>query len=274
MLTGMAESIRAFLSTSPAWGTTHDKLGGPTGDDYFYPRPPRGGRQELDVQYKSDWVFLSTSPAWGTTEAYCDPARPRTDFYPRPPRGGRHDGTHRLAFERNISIHVPRVGDDASGRGPSTGPLSFLSTSPAWGTTPALTSPMCVRAFLSTSPAWGTTLTRPPVRNEHFVFLSTSPAWGTTRSQFLRPGSASYFYPRPPRGGRRDPVRLPGLRKRISIHVPRVGDDPAGTAGKGDAAISIHVPRVGDDKHPRGIRPRENNFYPRPPRGGRPNHSG
>ena len=55
--------------------------------------------------------------------------------------------------------------------------------------------------FLSTSPVWGTTL---PTQQMEFrsTFLSTSPVWGTTQLQHY-------------------PLR----HLRISIHVPRVGDD-------------------------------------------------
>ncbi len=33
----------------------------------------------------------------------------------------------------------------------------------------------------------------------------------------------------------------------ISIHIPRVGDDPVPNCHTVNAAISIHIPRVGDD---------------------------
>ena len=57
-------------------------------------------------------------------------------------------------------------------------------------------------------------------------FLSTSPARGTTRdAQALL----------------RDVLR-------ISIHVPREGDDGLGEKQRGDDRISIHVPREGDDR--------------------------
>ena len=82
------------------------------------------------------------------------------------------------------------------------------------------------------------------------------------------------FYPRPPYGGR--PCRddySPG-DVIISIHVPRMGDDPDDDALGATDAISIHVPRMGDDslsiRHPG----RQTDFYPRPPYGGRPNAQG
>ena len=35
---------------------------------------------------------------------------------------------------------------------------------------------------------------------------------------------------------------------RISIHIPRVGDDVRTDGQAGGDAISIHIPRVGDDR--------------------------
>ena len=56
-----------------------------------------------------------------------------------------------------------------------------------------------------------------------------------------------YFYPRPPRGGRRHRQNTPGRSRCISIHALREeGDAPA----EANSAFS-------------------QNFYPRPPRGGR-----
>ena len=124
---------------------------------YFYPRPPRGGRPPIEAMAAASGFFLSTSPAWGTTLM---------------------DRLYRPLSE--ISIHVPRVGDDAAPWSSTRRTGLFLSTSPAWGTTQkqclletntgisihvprvgddatscAWPRPLC--AFLSTSPAWGTT---------------------------------------------------------------------------------------------------------------------
>ena len=60
--------------------------------------------------------------------------------------------------------------------------------------------------------------------------------------------SPTYFYPRPPRGGR------PGSQRQRSWRLP----------------ISIHALREEGDKYRRSISTLYRNFYPRPPRGGRP----
>ena len=78
------------------------------------------------------------------------------------------------------------------------------------------------------------------------LFLSTSPARGTT------PGAPAWE-----------------CTIRISIHVPREGDDFGSCCMSGWTFISIHVPREGDDRWS-WARPSEPvDFYPRPPRGGR-----
>ena len=121
--------------------------------------------------------FLSTSPARGTT-------------------GSRLD----IAVKGNISIHVPREGDDMMWQYTSTGSV-FLSTSPARGTTDRQHIPASGHRFLSTSPARGTT----GGTTSFFTaksFLSTSPARGTTQDKEAN----DRLY-------------------RISIHVPREGDD-------------------------------------------------
>ena len=251
------------------WGTTFGARNGSSSGSYFYPRPPCGGRRSDRGFCASCTKFLSTSPVWGTT-GLC---------------------VGRVHF-RGISIHVPRVGDDAVYTIPRRPFQKFLSTSPVWGTTvkdyfTAKTELISihvprvgddwqtpneretVRVFLSTSPVWGTT-TSDILACAHFlVFLSTSPVWGTT---LLVCRSGTFFD--------------------ISIHVPRVGDDvgipvscvehhdfyprpPCGgrqygePPGRERRCISIHVPRVGDDITSPDIASRHANFYPRPPCGGR-----
>ena len=102
-----------------------------------------------------------------------------------------------------------------------------------------------------------------------------------------------YFYPRPPRGGRRGGCGGKTDRPTISIHALREEGDVSEGAENQRDPISIHalreegdISRSGNELHPtqflstpsarRATRsrpaasaPREN-FYPRPPRGGRP----
>ena len=58
------------------------------------------------------------------------------------------------------------------------------------------------------------------------VFLSTPSARRATGFSSMYLSIASYFYPRPPRGGRRDRCRNAQAGYRISIHALREEGDP------------------------------------------------
>ena len=105
------------------------------------------------------------------------------------------------AHKAEISIHVPRVGDDKAVPTVQKPNHLFQSTSPVWGTTIRSARKGISLRFQSTSPVWGTTN---PIVQQLFVykFQSTSPVWGTTTD-----------------------IGYNSRREIISIHVPRVGDD-------------------------------------------------
>ena len=128
----------------------------------------------------------------------------------------------------------------------------------------------------------------------------------TTRKNFYprpprggRPGCCTSsslpidFYPRPPRGGRPGSSSSLWARCRISIHALREEGDPCQPAmgrqcpisihalrEEGDGhrrdqhpypqAISIHALREEGDSQPAAEKLNYQDFYPRPPRGGRP----
>ena len=214
---------------------------------HFYPRPPRGGRQQAFMAAIQSPVFLSTSPAWGTTPQQENGAAATQDFYPRPPRGGRQGIDNSRAFANvNFYPRPPRGGrpHPLAHRAPGS---NFYPRPPRGGRPTAHITTKTIYAFLSTSPAWGTTI----------IFV-----WGGR--------GTGNFYPRPPRGGRHYTLYCPPFGEIISIHVPRVGDDLApptveplertflstspawGTTNAPHQifwrnGISIHVPRVGDD---------------------------
>ena len=81
--------------------------------------------------------------------------------------------------------------------------------------------------------------------------------------------STSYFYPRPPRGGRPWGSNPLPRTKVISIHALREeGDLPVRSYGI-FRRISIHALREEGDQNPFARLSRSRYFYPRPPRGGR-----
>ena len=81
-------------------------------------------------------------------------------------------------------------------------------------------------------------------------FLPTPSARRATSWSIGHTACKGYFYPRPPRGGRR-PLRA--LRNRVYF-------------------ISTHALREEGDFGKAGNLPQKRDFYPRPPRGGRPRH--
>ena len=100
-------------------------------------------------------------------------------------------------------------------------------------------------------------------------FLSTPSARRATWAQRLTAYIRPYFYPRPPRGGRQGVGRLPDGMCVISIHALREEGDPLAHGAESDPAISIHALREEGDAATLTLRAQIENFYPRPPRGGR-----
>ena len=134
--TGYLGHLHQFLSTSPAWGTTVPCWALYSSSRYFYPRPPRGGRQVVAYFFAPHVIFLSTSPAWGTTMVLIvNSAEVIFIFLSTSPAWGTTSSCFFLGGVVIISIHVPRVGDDEREPAQNHRKESFLSTSPAWGTT-------------------------------------------------------------------------------------------------------------------------------------------
>ena len=80
----------------------------------------------------------------------------------------------------------------------------------------------------------------------------------------------SHFYPRPPRGGRLSAERTSVTSIPISIHALREEGDPVGVAAVRQQIISIHALREEGDNSFQCSQSSRLDFYPRPPRGGRP----
>ena len=78
------------------------------------------------------------------------------------------------------------------------------------------------------------------------------------------------FYPRPPRGGRRHPACQRQQSAPISIHALREEGDESWQAPRASDFISIHALREEGDTLRLAGSPVYSDFYPRPPRGGRP----
>ena len=79
-------------------------------------------------------------------------------------------------------------------------------------------------AFLSTPSARRATVDG-PVSVQLVEFLSTPSARRATRRKDFDQRTGGYFYPRPPRGGRRVDVKTHADRDNISIHALREEGD-------------------------------------------------
>ena len=76
---------------------------------YFYPRPPRGGRQSRRKADGCPFQFLSTPSARRATAVTQTGSVTSVNFYPRPPRGGRRASTaRRLSFMQFLSTPSAR----------------------------------------------------------------------------------------------------------------------------------------------------------------------
>ena len=79
-----------------------------------------------------------------------------------------------------------------------------------------------------------------------------------------------HFYPRPPRGGRLPANEQDPHRHQISIHALREEGDQIAMETIYKIVISIHALREEGDVKRSHLPGAGDNFYPRPPRGGRP----
>ena len=103
------------------------------------------------------------------------------------------------------------------------------------------------------------------------LFLSTPSARRATVHVVSVLSSLAYFYPRPPRGGRRlagDALRVLGIF--LSTPSARRATGHRACVAAGTRDFYPRPPRGGRPSYCRHLRWRASNFYPRPPRGGRP----
>ena len=194
-------------------------------------------------------LFLSTPSARRATTSSKNKRTNDKNFYPRPPRGGRRGEFCRAGKSYGISIHALREEGDCSGS----------------------CSGICKSDFYPRPPRGGRPLLRSSTRTPR-QFLSTPSARRATRVLFSGGDPIEHFYPRPPRGGRhlRDSER-DLLEEFLSTPSARRATKCRGEM-QPDGLISIHALREEGDYPGRVQRFHTRDFYPRPPRGGRPVH--
>ena len=116
-----------FLSTPSARRATSVRMAGGLPIGYFYPRPPRGGRQRSGA-VRCPWsISIHALREEGDLTELPSPFV-ATHFYPRPPRGGRPTSLPNLSPDFIISIHALREEGDAAMPSATMIVCLFLST--------------------------------------------------------------------------------------------------------------------------------------------------
>ena len=212
----------------------------------FNPRPPCGGRLQLQGAAVALIGFQSTAPVWGPTVA--------EDVQTGP---------------AEISIHGPRVGADTGIKYTLDATGEFQSTAPVWGPTWGRgLGEMESSDFNPRPPCGGRHSTMMDTFSEK-LFQSTAPVWGPTTGS-CTPVPAHQFQSTAPVWGP-TPAALWFCRGRaISIHGPRAGADHGRPDDTHKAQGFQSTAPVRGPTQPRlwGWRC-EHHFNPRPPCGGR-----
>ena len=259
----------------------------------FYPRPPRGGRPcRTYIRQGHTGISIhalreegdSVTESGGTVRQDFYPRPPRggrrkiglaTDaeryFYPRPPRGGRPSLNGDHAALQKISIHALREEGDLSAEMDHIHRALFLSTPSARRATCKGIKPSYKRVDFYPRPPRGgrpVSITRDIVQSD--ISIHALREEGDEGSGDLRPGLCLFLST--PSARRATQLSGPDTgRHGISIHALREEGD--GSVFCGILGVQNFYPRP-----PRGGRPPSPfalcslclNFYPRPPRGGRP----
>ena len=171
-----------------------------------------------------------------------------------------------------ISIHALREEGDATFAAAVQDLEKFLST-------PSARRATLRCAFVDSQPD-SNFYPRPPRGGRHLLLLDVSIRQEISIHALREEGDiydeptevkSLYFYPRPPRGGRPATPAITHDKKPISIHALRE---------EGDQTASLQAPRPGQflstpsarraTHRPISCSSAPVNFYPRPPRGGRP----
>ena len=99
----------------------------------FYPRPPRGGRPYSLLYSLTSVAFLSTPSARRATRRHLQRQAGQGDFYPRPPRGGRLMPGKVWNAPHGISIHALREEGDLPAAFRCTASRNFYPRPPRGG---------------------------------------------------------------------------------------------------------------------------------------------
>ena len=171
-------------------------------------------------------------------------------FYPRPPRGGRPSPHFRL-----VRVHL------------------FLSTPSARRATEEIYEKDKIQLFLSTPSARRATCCLFFLRQVDIISIHALREEGDL-IRLPRFHCAPYFYPRPPRGGRRrTAAALAATRRFLSTPSARRATESGHPNQWHNRYFYPRPPRGGRPDTQQPANTSTSYFYPRPPRGGRPTTS-
>ena len=186
--------------------------------------PRVGSDVVLDDLHGHAAGFQSTLPVWGATQTARMGRLQELNFNPRSPCGERPRGTPGAVYQKNISIHAPRVGSDGDNAQPF-GELDISIHAPRVGSDKYAIIRRSQGGISIHAPRVGSDINDFHVRCGTNEFQSTLPVWGATPA-----------------------VAAPAAEEDdISIHAPRVGSDVIIRNSYKIFPISIHAPRVGSD---------------------------
>ena len=131
-----AERSRQYFYPRPPRGGRPQRTAGRKQRGDFYPRPPRGGRREGKLTAYTRGEFLSTPSARRATSIRSMCCSPGAYFYPRPPRGGRRFCLGHPLAPPAISIHALREEGDSTSIAATTRLGDFYPRPPRGGRPP------------------------------------------------------------------------------------------------------------------------------------------
>ena len=189
-------------------------------------------------------------------------------FYPRPPRGGRLERVKGEEPVFGISIHALREEGDSKKWGIQDQGADFYPRPPRGGRHAARAEYIARMEFLSTPSARRATSVITLVLPHITISIHALREEGDRRRGQLHNHQRN-FYPRPPRGGRRQSHKSKTVRP-VFLSTPSARRATLGLhLCFNGIRISIHALREEGDNADLIGGKGQGDFYPRPPRGGR-----
>ena len=175
-----------------------------------------------------------------------------------------------MSKRENISIHALREEGDLPVSTICTASCKFLSTPSARRATHfCFRGPHCVVISIHALREEGDIQDRPETPKGGISIHALREEGDPVRLPWWC--QSSYFYPRPPRGGRHQRSGEPGCGGRISIHALREEGDASSESAASTKRQFLSTPSARRaTKTSILLKITKKNFYPRPPRGGRP----